>query len=1028
MFVDLVGSTALSARLDPEDLREIIGAYHRCCAEQITKAGGFVAKYMGDGVLAYFGYPQAHEDDPERAVSAALALTEAVPLLRTEHDAVLQVRVGVATGLVVVGDFIGDGAAREQAVVGETPNVAARLQALAEPGQVVISNSTRRLTGGMFEYNDFGTTTLKGLAAPVRTWQVIGTSALPSRFDARHETGFTPLVGREEEFELLLRLWTRAKAGEGHVVLLSGEPGIGKSRLAAALLERLADEPHTRLRYFCSPQHIDSAFYPIIGQMERAARVARDDTGPAKLDKLDALLARTSTSAQDAALFAEMLSLPSDGRYPAFALRPQERRERTLEALTRQMQALTRQAPVLMILEDAHWADPTSLEALGRIVDRIRNLPLLLIATFRPEFDAPWTKRSDVTALTINQLAKRDVEAMIDQLVDNRLIDPSIRGDIIERTDGIPLFVEEMTRAVLEAETEGEAQRTAAAVPSPAVAVPASLHASLLARLDRLGPAKEVAQIGAAIGRRFSYELVAVVAKRHATSLDEALHRLVGAGLVFQYGMPPASEYLFKHALVQDTAYSTLLRGPRHTLHRRIASVLEEQFAAIVETQPEVAAHHFTKAGLVGKAATYWGKAGQRSAARSAMAEAAAQLNKGLDQLALLPNGPERQRQELEFYTALGAVLQAVKGYAAPDTGHAYARARDLWEQLGCPPEFLQVPCGQSRYHGVRGEFDLALRLDEDLLRLSNQRNDTAGLMLARYSSGVNLMFVGRFASSRLHLEAALAQYDPILHLSLAHQAGVHPHVLSEAYLGNTLFCLGFPDQAFARSTAAIAEASRLAHPPSLALSLNCGVRLLSFDRDHPILDQWLDQLIAVATDQGFPHWRALGGIYRGWLEVKRGDVTKGISLLRTGQSAYRATGAAAWMPTVMALLAKAHCIAGKIDETVTLLDDALQVVETTGERFLAAELTQYKGEVLMRRGCSEAAEELYRKALSIAAAQEARMWELRASTSLARLWRDQGKRTEARDLLAPIYGWFTEGFDTPDLKEAKALLDELAS
>jgi len=567
MFSDLVGSTALSARMDPEDLREVISAYQKCVADTVRRFGGFVAKYMGDGVLVYFGYPQAHEDDAERAVRAGLELIAAVGALTTR--APLQTRVGIATGLVVVGDLIGSGEAQERGIVGETPNLAARLQGVAEPNTVVIAESTRKLLGNLFELEDLGAKDLKGIAGPVRAWAALRVSSVESRFEALHAGGLTALVGREEELELLLRRWSRAKTGEGQVVLLSGEAGIGKSRLTAALQERLATEPHTRLRYFCSPQHTDSAFYPVISQMERAAGLAHNDSPEAKLDKLDALLVQTATSAQDAALFAEMLSLANDGRYPALDLAPQQRRQRTLEALTTQIEALTRQNPVLMIFEDAHWTDPTSLELFGRAVDRIATLRVLLVVTFRPEFDPPWIGRPHVTALTLNRLAQRDINAMIDRVVGNKPLPASIRQDIIERTDGIPLFVEEMTKAVLEAESEHEARRTAAAVPSPALAVPASLHASLMARLDRLGPAKEVAQIGSAIGREFSHALLAAVVRKPEPEpeLGSALDRLIEAGLLFRQGAPPHATYLFKHALVQDAAYGTLLREPRRMLH-----------------------------------------------------------------------------------------------------------------------------------------------------------------------------------------------------------------------------------------------------------------------------------------------------------------------------------------------------------------------------------------------------------------------------------------------------------------------------
>jgi len=636
MFSDLVGSTALAARMDPEDLREVISAYQKCVAETVSRFGGFVAKYMGDGVLVYFGYPQAHEDDAERAVRAGLELVLAVTALKTH--AALQTRVGIATGLVVVGDLVGSGEAQERGIIGETPNLAARLQSIAEPNTVVIAESTRKLLGALFELEDLGQKDLKGIAEPMRAWAALRTSSAEGRFEALHASGLTELVGREEELDLLLRRWSKAKTGEGQVVLLSGEAGIGKSRLTAALLENLTGERHTRLRYFCSPQHTDSALYPIIGQMERAAGFVHDDSPQAKLDKLDALLAQTSTSTQHVALFAEMLSLPNDGRYPALGMTSEQRRQRTLEALGSQMEALSRYKPVLMIFEDAHWTDPSSLEAFSRAVDRLRNLRVLLIVTFRPEFEPPWIGRPYVTALTINRLAQRDIEAMIDSVVGNKLLPASIRQDIIERTDGVPLFVEEMTKAVLEAGSEEAAQRTATTIPSSMFAVPASLHASLMARLDRLGPAKEVAQIGAAIGREFSHALVAAVVRKPEAELGSALDRLVAAGLLSRQGVPPHATYLFKHALVQDAAYGTLLREPRRALHARIAETLESQFADIAENQPELLARHCTEAGQIEKAAGLWGKAGQRSLARSALVEAAEQLKRALSQIATLPN------------------------------------------------------------------------------------------------------------------------------------------------------------------------------------------------------------------------------------------------------------------------------------------------------------------------------------------------------------------------------------------------------
>jgi class 3 adenylate cyclase/predicted ATPase len=1026
MFCDLVGSTALAARLDPEDLREIIAAYHRTVGEIVAGFDGFVSRYMGDGVLVYFGYPQAHEDDAERAVRAGLGAIDAVGRLDVK-SVKLQTRVGIATGLVVVGDLIGAGSAQEQSVVGETPNLAARLQSLAEPDSVVIAAGTRRLVGDLFEYRDLGAVEVKGIAAPVPVWQVLRPSIVESRFEALRGSALTRLVGRDEEIGLLLRRWARAKAGDGQIVLISGEPGLGKSRITAALAERLHAEAHLRLRYFCSPYHQDSALYPFIDQLGRASEFARDDRPAAMLEKLETLLARAEPTDEDAAFLADLMSLPASERHPLPNLSPQRKKERTLEALIRQLEGLARQQPVLMVFEDAHWIDPTSRELLDLTIERVSALPVLLIVTFRPEFQPPWIGQPQVSMVALNRLDRRDRTILVEQIAGGKALPDEVVDQIADRTDGVPLFVEELTRSVLESGLLREkSDRYVLDRVLPPFAIPTSLHDSLMARLDRLASVRLVAQIGAAIGREFPYALLRTVSRLPEDELQASLARLVASELVFQRGTPPDAVYAFKHALVQDAAHGSLLRTSRQQLHAQIAEALETGSPEMMDNQPELFAQHYAEAGLVEKSVACWGKAGRRSAARSAMAEAAAQFHKGLDQLALLPDTRERQRQELEFWSALGAVLLAVKGPAAPETGRAHGRARELWEQLGSPSEFVRVAYGQSVYHVFRGEFDLARQLDEDLLRLSRRRNDSGGLVLGHYSSGRNLLFLGRFASSRSHLEEVLALYDPISHRSLVHQGGIHPQVGSHAHSGIDLFCLGYPDQAVARTDVAIAEAQRLAHPPSLALSLDHGARLLTLVRGKTALGERADQLVAVAIEHGFSQWRALGAIYRGWVKVVDGDVTEGMSLLRSGSTASRAAGMELWVPYHIALLARAYEIAGQVEEALTLLDDALQIAERTGERWFAAELNRQKGHLLLRRGHSEAAEELYRKALSVAAEQEAKLWELRAAVSLTRLRRDQGRRTEARDLLAPVYGWFTEGFDTPDLREAKTLLEAL--
>jgi hypothetical protein len=697
--------------------------------------------------------------------------------------------------------------------LGETPNLAARLQSSAEPNTVVIAESTRKLLGNLFDLQGLGAQDLKGFGAPVRAWAVLRPASVESRFEALHASGLTELVGREEELDLLLRRWSKAKSGQGQVVLLSGEAGIGKSRLTAALMERLVNEPHTRLRYFCSPQHTDSALYPIISQLERAAGFVHDDSPKAKLDKLAALLAQTSTSKQDAALFAEMLSLPNDGRYPVLELTSEQRRQKTLEALVSQIEALTWRNPMLMIFEDAHWTDPTSLEVFGRVVDRVRGLHALLIVTFRPDFDAPWIGRAHVTFLAINRLGERETLAMIEGVIGNKPLPANIRQDIIERTDGIPLFVEEMTKAVLEAGGEGEARQTAAAMPSPALAVPASLHASLMARLDRLGPAKEVAQIGAVIGREFSHALLAAVARKSEVTLQSALDHLMTAGLLFRQGVPPHATYLFKHALVQDAAYGTLLREPRRALHASIAETLETQFAEIAENQPELLARHCTEAGLIEKAALLWGKAGQRSLERSALVEAATQLRRALDQIATLPATPALRREQIKLQVALANALMHTNGYGAPDTKAAVEQAHLFIEQaeaLGEPPEdpllLFSVLYGfwVANFTVFNGEVVRALAAQ--FLTLAEKQTATVPLMIGHRLMGNSLLFSGDIVGARTHYDQAITLFDPAPHRPLATQLG-DVGVAIFSYRAWALWSLGYPEAALGDTSHALKDA-----------------------------------------------------------------------------------------------------------------------------------------------------------------------------------------------------------------------------
>jgi class 3 adenylate cyclase/tetratricopeptide (TPR) repeat protein len=1035
MFCDLVGSTALSAGMDPEDLREVISAYQRCVADTVRRFDGFLAKYMGDGVLVYFGYPQAHEDDAERAVQTGLELIAAVSSL--DPHASLQTRVGIATGLVVVGDLIGSGAAQEHGIVGETPNLAARLQAIAEPNMVVIAESTRRLLGNLFELADLGVRDLKGIAGATRAWAAVRTSVVASRFEALHAADLTDLVGRDEESELLVRRWSKARSGDGQVVLLSGEAGIGKSRLTATLLERLAGEPHTPLRYYCSPRHTDSALYPIIGQMERAARLAHDDTLLTRLDKLDALLAQTSTSSEEAALFAEMLSLANDGRYPALDLPPQQRRQRMLAAVVSHMQTLAGKSPVLMIFEDAQWIDPTSLELLGQAVDRIATLHVLLIVTFRPEFNPPWTGRAEVTALTINRLAQRDVEAMIERLIGDKALPADVREDIVERTDGIPLFVEEMTKAILEAESEGEVRRTAAAMPPSALAVPASLHASLMARLDRLGAAKEVAQIGAAIGRQFSHALLASVTRNMGAELESALDRLIQAGLLFRQGVPPYANYLFKHALVQDAAYGTLLRGPRRALHARIAAALESQFPKMVESQPELLAHHFTGAGQIEKAAALWGQAGQQSLARSALVEATAQLNRALAQMAALTDTSARRREQIKHQVALAYALMHTKGHAAPETTASFAQARSLIEQaqtLGEPLEdplvLFSVLYGFWVANYVASNGDALLTLAPQFLMLAQKHRATAPLMLGHRMMGTSLLFAGDVTASRAHYDQAIALYDAAEHRPLAARFGQDIGVATLARRSLALWLCGFPEAALTDAGHAIKDAREIGHAATLMYAMAVTSLTLIHCGDYATARKQSDEQVALATEKAALYWKAYGIMNQGCVSALTGEASVAAQKISSAIAAYRSTGSTVFTPFWLSHLARAHAALGQVDDAWRCIDEAMTMVETTKESWCEAEIELTAGEIALTSSAPAVAraQPYFQRALAIAGAQQTKSLELRAATCLARLWRDQGKRRQACDLLAPIYGWFTEGFDTPDLKHAKALLVELAS
>jgi tetratricopeptide (TPR) repeat protein len=894
---------------------------------------------------------------------------------------------------------------------------------------VVIGQSTQRLTGGLFDYEDLGAVDIKGLAAPVMASRVLWESGAESRFEALHEVR-TPLVGRDEELALLQRRWQQAKAGEGSVVLVSGEPGIGKSRLAETLVERLVGEPHARLRLFCSPHHQDSALYPTIAQLERAAGFRRDDSAELRLDKLEAVLGQATHDLGEAApLLAALLSLPTGARYPPLNLTPQKQKERTLRALVAQIEGLAARQPVLMLFEDAHWSDPTSLEVLDLIIDRAPALPLLLIVTFRPEFAAPWTGRPHVTTLSLNRLAPRQRAEMIAGVTGGKALPRVIADQIIDRTDGVPLFVEELTKAVVESGMLTDSgDRYTVAGPVAPLAIPASLHASLLARLDRLAPAREVAQIGAALGRQFSHELIGAVVPMPQPQLDHALSQLVGAELIYRRGTPPDAEYTFKHALVQDAAYSTLLRDRRQQLHARIAEILESRFPEIVAAQPALLAHHCEEAASTEKAAEYWLAAGRRAWGRSAVAEAVALLHRGLALVPALPDGDRRGQIELDLQIALGRALIANRSWGAPELGEVHSRARQLAKALNRPRELLFALWGQFMDHWATADLKQARRFAAELRELGDTAGDVLTQVMGCHAGEMTCFGLGEFTEGRAYLEKGLALYDPAHPPSYSELMSTDARVRLRMISSCLLTCLGYLDQASLQREAVLDEARRLSHPHTLTVALHSAwVTGSCVGLEPKSLLQYADEALALATEYGLGLYGALGHVERGWCLAALGRAGEGIPLLTAGLADLGRLGFMAFGTSHLALLGDACRTAGQAQAALQHLAEARRLADQTEERWYQAETLRLTGDVLLAMGDPTGAEASYHDALALAQQQSARLWELRAATSLARLWRDQGKRSEARDLLAPVYNWFTEGFATPVLQEAKALLEELA-
>jgi class 3 adenylate cyclase/predicted ATPase len=1028
MFVDLVGSTELSRRFDPERMGDLLREYQNMVAGEIVRFEGHVAKFMGDGVLAYFGWPTAHEDAAERAVRAGLAVADAIPTLSAVEGQPLAVRVGIATGLVVVGDLIGSGAAREEAVVGETPNLAARLQALAKPGTVVISELTYRLLGRMFDVVEIPPQRVRGFDVPVRAFCVAGEGQAEGRFEALHGGGVAlpPLAGREHEIALLLERWRLATSGEGQVVQLVGEPGIGKSRIMEELRERIEGEPHTRLRYFCSPYHTQSALYPVSEQLIRAAGIARNDPPERKLALLETLLARSSDRLDEAVpLIAALLSIPIVGRYPPPDLTPQKQKARTFEVLFAQLESLARAGTVLMLLEDTHWLDPTSAELFDQIAERIQRMPVMLVATSRPEALARWNGFPHATLLTLNRLGRAQAVSIIDGMTAGRQLPTAVLDQILTKTEGVPLFVEELTKVVLESGLLLEGADGLVPVgPLPPFAIPATLHDSLMARLDRLAPVKEVAQIGAVIGREFPHELLAAVAGLPQPALDQVVDQLVAAGLVFRRGAPPQTSYIFKHALVQDTAYGSLLISRRQQLHARIAQVLEGRFPETAVTEPELLAHHFGQAGLTEKAVEYHEQAGRRALARSATTEALAQFGYALDSLDGLPHSSKRLRRELAIQLALGSGRIAAHGFADPATGSAYRRAAELCEELGETRELFPVLYGLCLYHLYGADLPEAGATADRLLKLAEASGSDSGLLFfAHRAAGVTALPAGDFPRARLHLERALALYDPGEHRAPAFVYAFDPRVVCLDYLARTLLPLGFPEQALAISKEAVTEARRVSHRNSLALPLFFGGVIRQILGDYEGVRAHCAELAQIAAEAGFRFWQAGATILHGWSLAEAGNPEAGRLEIRRGVQEWRATGAEYMQPYFLALLAQVEIDLGSPDAALPLLEDAQARVERTGERWFAAEILRLQGDALKACGPEQLseAEACFARALETAAGQQARFWELRAALSLARIRRQD---TTARERVAQLCAKFDGGFALPELEAARVLAD----
>jgi class 3 adenylate cyclase/tetratricopeptide (TPR) repeat protein len=1005
MFCDVVGFTALSSQLDPEDLSAVIRKYQATVSATIARFGGFIARYVGDGVLIYFGWPQAREADAERAVRAALAVISEIGEASTSER--LRLRIGIATGLVVIGEPIGAGDARQQTAIGETPNLAARLQSLASDDGVVIDAATRRQIGRLFDCADLGFVTLKGISGPVQAWQVLKEAAVGSRFEALHGTVLAPLVGRDEELDLLMRRWAQVKAGSGRAVMISGEPGIGKSRLVAALEELLRAETYNRLRYFCSADYPDSPLHPIIQQLTFAAEFAQEDTHSIKWQKLRASLG-TDTDTQDVALLGDLLALTSDELTPPTRSSGRQK-ERTFAALLRQLENLSRERPVLVLVEDVHWADPTTLELLDLALGSLPEIRVLLVATFRPDFQVPWSGHAGVTLITLSRLDLTEGVRLAGLLATE--LPPVLLNRIALRADGVPLFIEELAKDWME-----RAQDPESALQT--LRVPTTLQGSLLARLDRLWDAKHVAQIGSVIGREFSYELISAVADLPESVFETGLKQLVSSGLIHCRGEPPSAYYRFRQALVQRAVYSTLLRNHRQQAHSRIADALSTRS----DVEPQVLAHHLTEAGRVQEAVEHWLQAGQRLAARSAEREAINLFRRGLSALLTLPESQQRDRRELELQMALGMPLAAMEGYGTDVVNSVYERVHELGRGLGDTQSLLIGTYGTYAGSVARGDNKTAALISEQASAQFAREGDPICRLILRRMVGFAAFQAGKFLEAQQELQSVLELYDPVVHGPLAGRWGHDARAAALNDLTQIVWLLGYPDQAYRLMEDAFETARQISHSGSIGqVQYFAGVFFADLRRDLVALERHVDKTIAFDHEHGIS--RADVTFFQGISQFEQGMHADGLTLAEQGLALMPRSGGER-RTYYLGRLAQVYAQIGDVDRAWQTIVEAQSVSERAAEHSWDALLGCIAGEILVAKGADSGdVEVLLQRAVQIARRQGAKSLELRAALSFARMLIDQGRSGQARDLLAPVYGWFSEGFETPDLSEARTLL-----